>query len=41
MMIRFTLNGKSQAVDVEEDTPLLWVVREHFQLTGLDLYFEG
>ena len=33
-MARFKLNGK--AVDVREpgDTPLLWVLREHLQLTG-------
>ena len=32
--IAFTLNGREQRVDVEPDTPLLWVVREQFELTG-------
>ena len=30
----FTINGKPATVDVEPDTPLLWVVREHLKLTG-------
>jgi isoquinoline 1-oxidoreductase subunit alpha len=33
-MVTFTLNGKSQNVDVPPGTPLLWVVREHIGLTG-------
>ena len=33
-MINFTLNGEKKTVDVEGDTPLLWVVRENFNLTG-------
>ena len=33
-MVTFTLNGKSQNVDVPPSTPLLWVVREHIGLTG-------
>jgi isoquinoline 1-oxidoreductase alpha subunit len=32
--IAFTVNGKAANVDVEPDTPLLWVVREHMKLTG-------
>ncbi len=32
--ISFTVNGKTANVDVEPDTPLLWVVREHMKLTG-------
>lgn len=28
------INGKLVAVDVEDDTPLLWVIREHAGLTG-------
>ena len=28
------INGKSHAVDVEEDTPLLWVLRDHLGLVG-------
>jgi isoquinoline 1-oxidoreductase alpha subunit len=30
----FTLNGKSVAVDVDPSTPLLWVIRDHLELTG-------
>ena len=33
-MLRLTINGKSQDVDVEADTPLLWVLRENVGLTG-------
>jgi isoquinoline 1-oxidoreductase alpha subunit len=33
-MISFTLNGTPQAVDVEPDMPLLWVIRETLGLTG-------
>ncbi|MEY4107294.1 MAG: hypothetical protein RL181_1636 [Bacteroidota bacterium] len=35
-MARFTLkvNGKRQQVDVSPDTPLLWVLRDHLDLTG-------
>ncbi len=32
--IKFTVNGKAATVDVEPETPLLWVVREHLALTG-------
>jgi isoquinoline 1-oxidoreductase subunit alpha len=32
--IAFTLNGKPASVDADDDTPLLWVVREHLKLTG-------
>jgi len=34
MAVSFTINGKSASVDVGDDTPLLWVVREHLKLTG-------
>ena len=27
-MANLTINGKSISVDVEDDTPLLWVIRE-------------
>ena len=27
-MITFTLNGEERSVDVDPDTPLLWVIRE-------------
>lgn len=33
-MIRFQVNGKSQAVDVETEMPLLWVLREELGLRG-------
>jgi isoquinoline 1-oxidoreductase subunit alpha len=33
-MARFTLNGKTQEVDVDPSTPLLWVLREQVGLTG-------
>jgi isoquinoline 1-oxidoreductase alpha subunit len=33
-MITFTLNGQEQSVDVEPDTPLLWVIRDTLGLTG-------
>ena len=33
-MIKLTINGKPFEVDVEEDTPLLWVIREQVGLTG-------
>jgi isoquinoline 1-oxidoreductase subunit alpha len=32
--IALTVNGKSQQVTAEPDTPRLWVVREHLKLTG-------
>ena len=33
-MIQLTVNGRSQQVDVEPNTPLLWVLREQLGLTG-------
>lgn len=33
-MVRLTINGKAHEVDVEPDTPLLWVLRENVGLTG-------
>jgi isoquinoline 1-oxidoreductase subunit alpha len=33
-MLTLTVNGQSKQVDVENDTPLLWVIREHLQMTG-------
>ncbi len=32
--ISFTLNGETVTVDVEDDTPLLWVLRDTIGLTG-------
>src|SRR6195952_5424515 len=34
MAITFTLNGGSQTVDVNPQTPLLWVLRDVVGLTG-------
>jgi isoquinoline 1-oxidoreductase alpha subunit len=33
-MIPLNINGKSHQVNVEPDTPLLWVIREQIGLTG-------
>jgi isoquinoline 1-oxidoreductase alpha subunit len=33
-MVRLNINGKVRHITVEEDTPLLWVLREHVGLTG-------
>ena len=32
--VRFKVNGKPQAVEVDGDTPLLWVLRDHLGMTG-------
>jgi isoquinoline 1-oxidoreductase subunit alpha len=34
MMIALNVNGKDVQADVEEDTPLLWVLRDTLGLTG-------
>ena len=31
---QLTVNGTSHSVDVSEDTPLLWVLRDHLDLVG-------
>ena len=33
-MTVLTINGASHSVDAPPDTPLLWVIREHLQMTG-------
>lgn len=33
-MISLNINGKLANVDVDPSTPLLWVIRDHLQLTG-------
>ncbi|WDE02491.1 MULTISPECIES: (2Fe-2S)-binding protein [Thalassomonas] len=33
-MIEFMLNGKKVTTSVAQDTPLLWVLRDEFKLTG-------
>ncbi|CUH81279.1 (2Fe-2S)-binding protein [Tropicibacter naphthalenivorans] len=32
--MELTVNGQTHTVDVDEDTPLLWVIREELGLTG-------
>jgi isoquinoline 1-oxidoreductase alpha subunit len=32
--MKLTINGKPQEVDVEDDMPLLWVIRDELGLTG-------
>jgi isoquinoline 1-oxidoreductase alpha subunit len=34
MPIELVVNGRSVAVDCDPTTPLLWVLRDHLQLTG-------
>ena len=33
-MVNLQINGKAVSADVSEDTPLLWVIREHANMTG-------
>ena len=33
-MISLSVNGKPFTVEAERDTPLLWVLRDHLELTG-------
>lgn len=33
-MAKLNVNGTLLEIDVEDDTPLLWVIREHMGLTG-------
>ncbi len=33
-MLEITINDQTRAIDVDPATPLLWVIREQFQLTG-------
>ena len=34
MQITLTVNGESRSAEVDEDTPLLWVLRENLGLSG-------
>lgn len=34
MTYQFTLNGQPQDIDLPGETPLLWVIRDHLDLTG-------
>jgi isoquinoline 1-oxidoreductase alpha subunit len=33
-MVAFTVNGLRREVDINANTPLLWVLRDHLKLTG-------
>ncbi|MCC7460919.1 MAG: (2Fe-2S)-binding protein [Gammaproteobacteria bacterium] len=33
-MLKLTINGKPQTVEVDADTPLLWVLRDQLGMTG-------
>jgi isoquinoline 1-oxidoreductase subunit alpha len=33
-MVTLTVNGKRMPVDADADTPLLWVLRDHLNMTG-------
>ena len=33
-MTQFTINGRVVSIDADEDTPLLWVIRDDIGLTG-------
>jgi isoquinoline 1-oxidoreductase subunit alpha len=33
-MVSFNINGRAVSIDVEDDTPLLWVIRDVIGLTG-------
>jgi isoquinoline 1-oxidoreductase subunit alpha len=33
-MVTLTVNGTTQNIDADADTPLLWVLRDHLSLTG-------
>lgn len=34
MKTELSINGETRAVEADEDTPLLWVLRDHLGLTG-------
>lgn len=34
MPVSLTVNGQPRSLDVDPDTPLLWALRDHLQLTG-------
>jgi isoquinoline 1-oxidoreductase alpha subunit len=33
-MLQLKVNGETHALDIDPDTPLLWVLRDHLQLCG-------
>ena len=32
--VKIRINGREETVDAPEETPLLWVIRDHLGLTG-------
>ena len=36
-MITLTINGKKHQLDIDPDTPLLWVLRDVLKMTGTKL----
>jgi isoquinoline 1-oxidoreductase alpha subunit len=34
MKLRLTVNGASHELDIDGETPLLWILRDHLKLTG-------
>lgn len=34
MTVTFKVNGKQKSVDVADDTPLLWILRDHLEMKG-------
>ena len=34
MMVKFSVNGRRVELEVEPDTPLLWILRDHLKLIG-------
>ena len=34
MKAELSINGETRVVEAEEDTPLLWVLRDHLRMTG-------
>ena len=39
MPVKITVNGRTETVDAEPDTPLLWVIRDELGLTGTTVHF--
>ena len=33
-IFNLSINGKEQQIDVDPNTPVLWVLRDHLNLTG-------
>ena len=33
-MVDFTINGQNKSVDADPETPLLWAIRDHLDMTG-------